>query len=333
MAFCVASPAPASAADASSALCSGYMACNQGTFTTHGYDSHSGSSYWTMYPGDNCTNYVAYVESTVYAVPTPTFNLGDGGLWATAAAHHGVLVNHTPVIGSVAVWDGGDSGIPDEGHVAVVEAVGPNDSYIVVSQQHMLDDVDGYDWTVINADPSLNQWEQWPDSFIHFVNEPTAVANVALATTANLVVRVVPLKFANDNVIFDNRLARVISPRVLTNFNAGGSSGDYQISFQKSALESLYVLRVSVKGSNVKVLRQGGPYTNDEPTLRITGVGNPQIPSIITVSVQRGTASPSTTTSVTTITHSGTTTTLPDKTSTTFATALQRQLRHSIHSR
>ena len=327
MALCVASPAPVSAADASSTLCSGYMACSQGTFTTHGYESHSGSSYWTMYPGDNCTNYVAYVESTEYAVPTPTFNLGDGGLWATAAAQNGVLVNHTPVIGSVAVWDGGDSGIPGEGHVAVVEAVGPDDSYIVVSQQHMADDVDGYDWTVINEDPTQNQWEQWPDSFIHFANGPTTTANVALATSANLVVRVVPLKFANDNFIFDNRLAKVVTPGVLTNFNAGGTSGNYQISFQKSSLESQYVLHVSVKGTNVRVLRQGGPYTNDEASLRIAGVGNPQIPSVVTVLVSRGSASPTTTRTPTV------TTTLPDTTSTTLSPALEHQLSHSRNSR
>ena len=55
-----------------------------------------------MYPGDNCTNYVAFVESTVYGVSTPTYDLGNGYTWASAAANNGVLVNHTPTVGSVA---------------------------------------------------------------------------------------------------------------------------------------------------------------------------------------------------------------------------------------
>ena len=327
--LCVASQAPASAAATSSTLCSGYTACSQATFTTHGYQNHSGSSYWTMYPGDNCTNYVAFVESTVYQVPTPTYNLGDGGLWATAAAQNGVLVNNTPAVGSVAVWSEGSSGMGSEGHVAVVEAVGPNNSFIVISQQHMLDDVNGYDWTVINANAAQNQWEQWPDSFIHFSTGPTALASLALATTANVIVRVMPLKFAVDTLIFSNRLGQAVTPGVPTNLKAGGSAGNYAISFQKSSLENQFVLRVSVKGSNVRVLHQGGPYTDDQPSLRITGVGNPQSPSIVTVLVQRGTASPTTTSTAPSVT---TTTTLP-VTPSTLAASLDNPLLRSTSSR
>ena len=51
-AFCVATEAPATASTAPSTLCSGYTGCDQGTFTTHGYQNHSESSYWTMNPGD-----------------------------------------------------------------------------------------------------------------------------------------------------------------------------------------------------------------------------------------------------------------------------------------
>jgi surface antigen len=328
-AFCVATEAPATASTAPSTLCSGYTGCDQGTFTTHGYQNHSESSYWTMNPGDNCTNYVAYVESTAYQVPTPTFDLGNGGQWATAAAEHGVLVNNTPAVGSVAVWSGASSGIPDEGHVAIVEAVGPNNSYIVISQQHMLDDANGYDWTVINADASQNQWEQWPDSFIHFSTGPTALTSLALATTANIIVRVMPLKFAVDTFIFYNRLGQAVTPGVPTNLKTGGSAGDYAISFQKSSLETQYVLRLSVQGSNVRVLHQGGPYTNDQPSLRIIGVGNPQSPSVVTLTVQRGTASPTTTTTApsgTTTTQLGATTTAPPATSSTLAPLLKTQL-------
>jgi surface antigen len=154
-------------------VCSGYAACSSGGFTTHGYEAHSSVSYWTMSPGDQCTNYVAYTESTTYGVPTPSFNLGNGGSWAVNAAANGVLVNNVPSVGAVAEWNGGEPGLPPPGHVAVVEAVGPNDSYIVISQQHIAADPGGYDWMHINA--GSQGWEPWPDNFIHFIPYKTAV--------------------------------------------------------------------------------------------------------------------------------------------------------------
>lgn len=326
---------PASAASTSSTLCSGYALCSQGSFSTHGYQASSGNSYWTMYPGDNCTNYVAFVESTVYGVATPTFDLGDGGLWAGAAAQNGVLVNHTPTVGSVAVWTGASSGIPAEGHVAVVEAVGPLDSYIVISQQHMLDEPDGYDWTVIYPTPSQNQWETWPNDFIHFSNAPTtngpqALTSAALAVTANIVVRVSPLSFANDDLTFTSRGARVVVPGVVTSLNAGGVQGEYQISFQKSSLASSYVLHLSVQGPNVRILHQGGPYINDMPTLRITNAGNSQIPSVVTLTLQRAKPSPPTTTTTTTPSATTTTTTQPAASTTASASIINQLLRSNI---
>jgi len=337
-----ASQLPAAASGTSSTLCSGYAACSLGTFTTHGYESHSGSSYWTMYPGNNCTNYVAYVESTVYGVSTPTFNLGDGGLWAAAAAQNGVLVNHTPSVGAVAVWSGASSGIPSEGHVAVVEDVGPDNSYIVISQQHMLAEPDGYDWTMINANPTLNQWEQWPDSFVHFSTAPvagpaagttagpTALANVALPS-ANVIVRVEPLAFAIDNFVFTSRLDRVVTPGVLINLTAGGAAGTYQIGFQRNSLNTRYVMHVSVNGSNVRLVHQGGPYTNDAPTIRIANPGNLQVPSVITVSIRRGTTAPTTSTTTTTLAGTTTTTTLSNA-SGTLAPSSEHQPVHTVNA-
>jgi surface antigen len=158
----------AAASAASSRLCDGYSSCNARPYTTHDYQDHSATSYWEMDAGDECTNYVAYVESTVYGVATPDYLLGDAGSWAADARSHGVDVDQTPTVGSVAVWNGGDAGIDGYGHVAVVEAVGPDDRYIVISQQHIEVDTDGYDWTRINASGPQTQWEQWPDSFIHF---------------------------------------------------------------------------------------------------------------------------------------------------------------------
>lgn len=53
-----------------------------------------------------------------------------------------------------------------DGHVAVVEAVGPNDSYIDVSQSGMGTADDGYNWERIYATGS--SWEPWPNAFVHF---------------------------------------------------------------------------------------------------------------------------------------------------------------------
>jgi len=157
-------------------VCSGYGACSVNGYTTHGYEAHAGVSYWTMNAGNECTNYVAYVESAVYGVSTPGYNLGNGGAWAANAAAHGVVVNNVPTVGAVAEWNGGEPGLPPPGHVAVVEAVGPDDSYIVISQQHIAADPGGYDWMRIDA--GSQSWEPWPDHFIHFLPYKTTVGVV-----------------------------------------------------------------------------------------------------------------------------------------------------------
>jgi surface antigen len=191
----------ASAASASSILCSGYSACSQSGFTTHGYQSHSDSSYWLMYAGNNCTNYVAFVESATYQVPTPSFDLGNGGQWASAALTHGVLVNKTPTVGSVAVWVGGASGMTSSGHVAVVEAVGPHGSYVEISQQHMLV-TDGYDWVRIVPNATGNQWELWPNEFIHFASSPVTQPTDMSVARASILVHVGPKRTVRARIAF-----------------------------------------------------------------------------------------------------------------------------------
>src|SRR5271155_292694 len=53
---------------ASGPLCEGYVACSVGPFTTHGFQNVKSNSYWNMNPGTSpgfeCTNYVAWVESS-----------------------------------------------------------------------------------------------------------------------------------------------------------------------------------------------------------------------------------------------------------------------------
>jgi surface antigen len=142
--------APAASASASG-LCDGYAACSVNGFSTYGYPAHAGTSYWEMDPGDECTNYVAFVESSSYRLPAPPYGLGNAGTWGANTRAHGVEVNHVPSVGSVAEWYGDSYGIGPDGHVAVVEQVGPDDSYIVVSQQHIGADIDGFDWERITA--------------------------------------------------------------------------------------------------------------------------------------------------------------------------------------
>ncbi len=119
-----------------------------------------------MYPGINCTNYAAFVESQVYGVPTPRLLMGDAYQWGDRATEAGIPVDQTPTIGSVAVWGSDAAGMGGYGHVAVVEAIGPNGTYIDVSQSGMGTQEDGYDWEHISR--TGGSWEPWPSSFIHF---------------------------------------------------------------------------------------------------------------------------------------------------------------------
>jgi surface antigen len=160
----------ASAAPSAGPLCEGFSACSSAPYSTHNYKSEMSTLWWpgTGSSGTECTNYAAWVESSVYGVSTPNYVLGDANNWATAAKQHGVTVNDTPTVGSVAQWYANDPDIGSDGHVAIVEEVGPNDSYIVISQDNWSSDgPDKYGWALISAD-APNQGEPWPDNFIHF---------------------------------------------------------------------------------------------------------------------------------------------------------------------
>lgn len=158
-----------------SELCAGYTPCNAPGFTTHGYGRAAGQSWWSMYPGINCTNYAAFVESQAYGVPAPGVLLGDAYQWGERAAAAGIPVDQTPSVGAVAVWGVNAPGMGGYGHVGVVEAVGPGGTYIDVSQSGMGTANDGYDWERVYREGA--SWESWPSSFIHFSGSglPTAL--------------------------------------------------------------------------------------------------------------------------------------------------------------
>jgi surface antigen len=149
-------------------LCQGWRTCDALGYSSYHYAVHMWHAYWRMSPGNECTNYAAFVEATVYHAKQPSFLLGNGGQWAATAAAHGIPVNGRPAVGAVAEWDAGAPGIGGFGHVAVVEEVGPHDSYIVVSQQDMAGALDDYNWIKISARAGVMQWQQWPSHFIHF---------------------------------------------------------------------------------------------------------------------------------------------------------------------
>jgi len=288
----------ASAAGTASTLCAGYAGCTQGQFSTHGYQNASGQSFWEMYAGNNCTNYVAYVESSTYEVPTPGYDLGDGGQWAAAASEHGVVVNHTPTVGAVAEWDGGASGMPESGHVAVVEEVGPADSYIVISQQHMIGP-DGYDWVRIKRNSAENQWEDWPSNFIHFSIPATAPGEIAL-NSSKVLVRVTPHRFAGYRFDFQDQTNWIVKSGTVSPL----LDGSYHVALRNPALRSHFALSVRVTGRSVRLLPRGSMLESlAVPGFELTRDAS-RARVVVTISIRR-----LTTTSITTTTTPTTTTT------------------------
>jgi surface antigen len=150
----------ASPAQADSTLCTGnsYSTCTNAGYTDHGYAANSGTSYWTMYQGHNCTNYAAYMASQNGA-PTPSHNLGSALDWDTQAQASGIPVNGTPAVGAIAQWEPNAGYAGYSGHVAYVEAVTSNS--ITVSEDNYASGP--FTWRTITIG-SVN----WPSNFIHF---------------------------------------------------------------------------------------------------------------------------------------------------------------------
>lgn len=143
-------PAPAAQAG-STVLCSGYSSCTAKGYSNFGYSSNQGKSYWRMYTGANCTNYVAYRLITTNKMSTtrPKPGVGNAEDWGIAMAS---ITNKTPAVGSVAWWNKGH-------HVAYVEKI-ISPTEILVSESHWQGT---FDWRTITKSGS-----GWPDGFIHF---------------------------------------------------------------------------------------------------------------------------------------------------------------------
>ncbi len=144
---------PTSSAQASSSvICTGYTSCSDKGYSHSGYATHKSTSYWRMYTGTNCTNYVAYRLVTTNGMPNvrPKSGVGNAEDWGFAMAS---ITNSTPSQGSVAWW--GRTGH----HVAYVEKI-VSSSEIWVSESNWSG---AFDWRKITKSGS-----GWPDGFIHF---------------------------------------------------------------------------------------------------------------------------------------------------------------------
>ncbi|MGQ2910500.1 CHAP domain-containing protein [Aeromicrobium sp.] len=146
-----------SAQAGSSLLCSGYASCKRAGYDHFGYETKQRTSYWRMYTGTNCTNYVAYRLITTNGMPNvrPKSGVGNARDWGKAMAS---VTDQTPTVGSVAWW--GRTG----NHVAYVEKVA-SPTEIIVSESN---------WgRTFDHRRITKSGSGWPDGFIHFADPDT----------------------------------------------------------------------------------------------------------------------------------------------------------------
>ncbi|GAA1936525.1 CHAP domain-containing protein [Nocardioides hwasunensis] len=138
-------------------LCSGYAGCQAAGYGNYGYRQASGTSYWQMYVGHNCTNYVAYrLIQTGMPDLRPWKGSGNASNWGVAMAS---ITDQTPTVGSVAWYGSRVAPAGANGHVAIVEQV-ISDTEIVVSEDYWGGD---FHWRRVTKTGG-----GWPSGFIHF---------------------------------------------------------------------------------------------------------------------------------------------------------------------
>jgi len=104
--------------------------CDGGAWLAARGEDNNGS-FWGMYSGHNCTNYVAW-RLIDAGVERPRTNPGNASTWAERASLDGYLVDEVPSVGAVAQWDS-SAGMGRNGHVAYVEQV-YDDGTILISE-------------------------------------------------------------------------------------------------------------------------------------------------------------------------------------------------------
>jgi surface antigen len=138
-------------------LCSGYASCQAAGYGNAGYRQASSTTYWRMFTGHNCTNYVAYrlIQSGMPDV-RPWEGSGNASNWGVAMAS---ITDHTPIVGSVAWYKPHVTPAGANGHVAIVEQV-ISDTEIIVSEDYWGGD---FHWRRVTKAGG-----GWPTGFIHF---------------------------------------------------------------------------------------------------------------------------------------------------------------------
>ncbi|NYE36666.1 surface antigen [Nocardioides cavernae] len=138
-------------------LCSGYAGCQASGYGNYGYRQASGTQYWKMFTGHNCTNYVAYrlVQSGMPDV-RPWTGSGNASNWGAAMAS---ITDQTPTVGSIAWYKSNVSPAGSNGHVAFVEQV-VSETEIIVSEDYWGGD---FHWRRVTKTGG-----GWPSGFIHF---------------------------------------------------------------------------------------------------------------------------------------------------------------------
>lgn len=169
--------APLATADAGTqTLCRGYAKCRAGGYSDAGYQANSQQSYWRMFSGPNCTNYVAYRlvrDGLTNARPAADRGQSNASLnafaWGVAYAS---LTNGVPKVGSVAWW-GANAGKGRIGHVAYVEKV-HRDGTVTISEDSSSGN--GFAWK------KLTPGQDYPQGFIHFgADNPRALTTPSQA--------------------------------------------------------------------------------------------------------------------------------------------------------
>ena len=163
-----ASPAEASV----TILCRGYDGCKALGMGNGGYKANSGTMWWRMYSGHNCTNYAAYrmVKSGLPNV-RPWSGSGNAMYWGEYLPH---ITDPAPAVGAVAWWKANIKGASGSaGHVAYVEQVVSADE-IIVSQDSWGGD---FSWARITR-----SGDGWPSGFIHFNDVPLTNKAAPVAT-------------------------------------------------------------------------------------------------------------------------------------------------------
>ena len=149
--------APAPAAAEVTTLCKGYVGCAQEGMSDAGYGRASGTMYWRMYSGHNCTNYAAYrVIQSGLPNTRPWDGSGNATYWGTSMPE---ITDNVPTVGSIAWWKAGVYPAGSAGHVAYVERVVSPDT-IIISQDSWGGD---FSWARVTKGS-----RGWPSGFIHF---------------------------------------------------------------------------------------------------------------------------------------------------------------------